>query len=117
MGSLAGTPEADAGHVYVAPVESTQLFGPTGDEVIGEGYAILNLVAVVSIFAKTDPDTRIPAPLTPGSAVCALRFVCTSEADGKLLRVRLTCAKELGAIANTTLRATNPNTNFDLNVI
>jgi len=46
-----------------------------GEEVMGEGYEILNVVAVVDASARTDPDTRIPAPSTPGSAVCALRFV------------------------------------------
>jgi len=37
MGSFVGTALADAGHVYVVPAESTQLFGAAGDEVIGDG--------------------------------------------------------------------------------
>src|SRR4051812_12882223 len=46
-----------------------------GEDVIGEGYVILKLVVVRGEFAIKDPDTRIPAPDTPGLAVCALLFV------------------------------------------
>jgi hypothetical protein len=46
-----------------------------GDDVIGEGYVILNVVVVNGELAIKDPDTRIPAPDTPGLAVCALLFV------------------------------------------
>ena len=84
---------------------------------MGEGYAILSVVAPVEASASTDPDTKMPVPSTPGSAVCAWRFVCTSEDEGKLVRVMLTCANELGAKATITVRATSPNSNLDLNVI
>ena len=48
---------------------------PTGDDVIGEGYVILNVVVVRGEFAIKAPDTRTPAPTEPGVAVCALLFV------------------------------------------
>lgn len=46
-----------------------------GDEVIGPGYVILRVVVVSGELAIKEPDTRIPAPDTPGLAVCALLFV------------------------------------------
>jgi hypothetical protein len=42
---------------------------------MGEGNDILNVVVVRNPAAKTVPDTVIPAPIVPGSAVCAFRFV------------------------------------------
>jgi hypothetical protein len=46
-----------------------------GEDVIGEGYAILKVVVVSGELAISEPETRIPAPDTPGLAVCALLFV------------------------------------------
>ena len=44
--------------------------GPAaGADVMGDGYAIRSVVVVSAEAAISAPDTRMPAPETPGSAV------------------------------------------------
>jgi hypothetical protein len=90
---------------------------PAGEDVIGDGYEILRVVVVNGELAISEPETRIPAPDTPGLAVCALLFVWTSFDEGSGISERLTWANELDAMAKNTSIVSTPTIIFDLNVI
>jgi hypothetical protein len=74
-------------------------------------------VVVNGELAISEPETRIPAPDTPGLAVCALLFVWTSFDEGSGISEILTCANELDAMAKNTSIVSTPTIIFDLNVI
>jgi hypothetical protein len=115
--TLANTPVAPSIRIGSAPGIEGASVNVDGDDVIGEGYVILNVVVVRGEFAIKAPDIRIPAPDVPGLAVCALLFVCISPAEGSGISVILTWAKELDAIAKNASIVSTPTIIFDLNVI
>jgi len=73
VATLANRPLAPSIRIASPPVGIGPLEGDDGPaagaDVMGDGYAIRSVVVVSAEFAISAPDTRMPAPETPGSAV------------------------------------------------